>query len=114
MSNQGWEALGAGPNMGFLIDRDGKVAVKHGWLDDATMERSIEYFLEQQRKRRLALAAEHRLERRARFLGMEVVRAVAAPVDDAAVGAEDVDALGPRRERAAGGVVHAVDQHRDR
>jgi hypothetical protein len=34
--------------MGFLIGRDGKVAVKHGWLDDATMERSIEYFLDQQ------------------------------------------------------------------
>lgn len=48
MGNQGWEALGAGPNMGFLIGRDGKVAVKHGWLDDATMERSIEYFLDQQ------------------------------------------------------------------
>ena len=48
MNNQGWEALGAGPNMGFLIDRDGKVVVKHGWLDDTTMARSIEHFLQKQ------------------------------------------------------------------
>ena len=45
MSNQGGRRW-AGPNMGFLIDRDGKVA-KHGWLDDATMERSIELSKEQ-------------------------------------------------------------------
>jgi hypothetical protein len=48
MGNDGWEALGAGPNMGFLIDRSGKVSVKHGWLDDVTMERSIGYFLQEQ------------------------------------------------------------------
>jgi hypothetical protein len=45
MDNQAWEALGAGPNMGFLIGRDGKVIVKHGWLEDDTMERSIGEFL---------------------------------------------------------------------
>ena len=44
MSNQGWEALGAGPNMGFLIDRDGKVVVKQGWLHDRKMERSLSEF----------------------------------------------------------------------
>ena len=44
MSNQGWEALGSGPNMGFLIDRDGKVVVKHGWLHDRKMERSLSEF----------------------------------------------------------------------
>jgi hypothetical protein len=48
MDNQAWEALGAGPNMGFLIGRDGKVIVKHGWLEDDTMERSIGEFLAQQ------------------------------------------------------------------
>jgi hypothetical protein len=45
MDNQGWEALGSGPNMGFLIDRSGTVSVKHGWVDDKKMERSIEDLL---------------------------------------------------------------------
>jgi len=44
MSNRGWEALGAGPNMGVLIDRDGKVVVKQGWLHDRKMERSLSEF----------------------------------------------------------------------
>jgi hypothetical protein len=45
MDNQGWEALGAGPNMGLLIDRDGKLLVKQGWLDGDEMSRSIDDFL---------------------------------------------------------------------
>ena len=46
MTNAGWEALGGGPNMGLLIGRDGTVAVKHGWFDGETMDRSIEHYLE--------------------------------------------------------------------
>jgi hypothetical protein len=48
MTNAGWEALGGGPNMGFLIGRDGKVEVKHGWFDGETMDRSIEHLLSQE------------------------------------------------------------------
>jgi hypothetical protein len=48
MTNQGWEALGGGPNMGFLIRTDGTVEVKHGWFDGETMDRSIQHYLEQQ------------------------------------------------------------------
>lgn len=48
MTNEGWEALGGGPNMGLLIGRDGTVAVKHGWFDGETMDRSIEHYLSQQ------------------------------------------------------------------
>jgi hypothetical protein len=47
MSNEGWKALGGGPNMGFLIRSDGTVEVKHGWFDGETMDRSIEHYLEQ-------------------------------------------------------------------
>jgi hypothetical protein len=50
MSNQGWEVLGGGPNMGFLIRPDGTVAVKHGWFDGVTMDRSIEHYLSEQGK----------------------------------------------------------------
>jgi hypothetical protein len=45
MNNAGWKALGGGPNMGFLIGRDGGVVVKHGWFDGETMDRSIEHYL---------------------------------------------------------------------
>ena len=47
MSNEAWEALGGGPNMGLLIRRDGTLEVKHGWFDGETMDRSIEAYLAQ-------------------------------------------------------------------
>lgn len=49
MSNQAWKALGGGPNMGFLIGRDGKVAVKHAWFVGDKMDRTIAQYLEQNR-----------------------------------------------------------------
>jgi hypothetical protein len=49
MSNQAWKALGGGPNMGLLIGRDGKVAVKQAWFVGDKMDRSIAQHLEQDR-----------------------------------------------------------------
>ena len=49
MDNTAWERFGGGPNVGLLVTSDGTVEVKHGWFDGVTMERSIEYFLEQQK-----------------------------------------------------------------
>jgi hypothetical protein len=45
MTNEAWQQLGGGPNMGLLVRPDGTVEVKHGWFDGETMDRSIEYFL---------------------------------------------------------------------
>ena len=50
MSNSGWKALGGGPNMGLLVGRAGKVIVKHGWFDGASMDKSIQYYLDEQKK----------------------------------------------------------------
>jgi hypothetical protein len=49
MSNEGWKKLGGGPNMGFLIGRDGKLAVKQAWFVGEKMDRSIAEYLEQNR-----------------------------------------------------------------
>jgi hypothetical protein len=50
MSNAAWKALGGGPNMGLLVGRGGKVVVKHGWFDGASMDKSIQYYLDEQKK----------------------------------------------------------------
>jgi hypothetical protein len=47
MGNDAWKALGGGPNMGLLIGRDGKVAVKQAWFVGEKMDRSIAEYLEQ-------------------------------------------------------------------
>ena len=37
MDNSAWKSLGGGPNMAVLIDSDGKVIAKQGWLDSGAM-----------------------------------------------------------------------------
>jgi hypothetical protein len=45
MSNQGWKILGGGPNMAFLIDRNGIVQAKQAWFDAEEMQEEIQDFL---------------------------------------------------------------------
>jgi hypothetical protein len=52
MGNEAWSELGSGPNVGVLLRPDGTVAVKHGWFDGETMERSIEYLLAESEQER--------------------------------------------------------------
>ena len=49
MSNEAWEQLGGGPNVGLLVNPDGTVEVKHPWFDGETMDRSIEHYLQKQK-----------------------------------------------------------------
>ena len=47
MDNEAWKKLGGGPNMGLLIDTQGKVVAKHGWLDPKSMRESVEAMFKQ-------------------------------------------------------------------
>ncbi len=48
MDNSLWKRLGGGPNMGILVDTNGKVVAKHGWFHGPSMTRSIEAMLGKQ------------------------------------------------------------------
>lgn len=41
MDNKAWLALGAGPNLAVLVDTNGKVLAKQGWLDPAAVEPTL-------------------------------------------------------------------------
>ena len=53
MDNQAWQMLGGGPNLALLIDTNGIVVAKQGWLDAEAMRESIAALL----KQRVTLAA---------------------------------------------------------
>ena len=42
MGNLAWEALGSGPNLAGLVDTNGTVLVKQGWLNTDTIRGEIE------------------------------------------------------------------------
>ena len=54
MDNSAWKALGGGPNMAVLIDSDGKVIAKQGWLHVGKMESDIAALLKARSERALA------------------------------------------------------------
>ncbi len=41
MDNKAWQTLGSGPNLAVLVDTDGQVIAKQGWLDAEAMRESI-------------------------------------------------------------------------
>jgi len=41
MDNRAWKAFGGGPNLALLVDRNGKVVAKQGWLDPDTIRDEI-------------------------------------------------------------------------
>jgi hypothetical protein len=45
MDNRVRKAYGSAPNAGYLIGRDGRVVVRHGWFHPPAMERSFQEHL---------------------------------------------------------------------
>ncbi|MDX1962404.1 MAG: ankyrin repeat domain-containing protein [Pirellulales bacterium] len=45
VDNRAWKALGAAPNIAFLVDKEGIVTARQGWFEGPALEKSIEEHL---------------------------------------------------------------------